>query len=55
MDGELDDVAFFAGALTDQQIADRWDQSLSDRLAAGLEPDLVPLCPVVKWRADDTS
>eukprot|EP00966_Prymnesium_polylepis_P125372 2899028-Prymnesium_polylepis.1 len=41
LDGELDDVAFFANALTAAQISERWDQSLTNRRAAGQEPDLI--------------
>ena len=41
LDGDVDDVAIFAGALTAAELAARWDQSLTDRAASGLEPDLV--------------
>ena len=35
-DGALDDLAFFAGVLTDAEIQERWDQSLTVRAQAGL-------------------
>ena len=38
---QLDDVAIFAEALTDAEIAARWNQSLTARLAASQEPNLV--------------
>jgi hypothetical protein len=37
----IDDLAFFRGALSEADMAARWDQSLTARLAAGLEPQLV--------------
>ena len=37
----LDDFAVFHGALSSSEVAERWDQSLTARLAAGLEPKLV--------------
>lgn len=40
-DGEMDDVAIFGGVLTDEEIALRWNASLSTRLREGLEPRLV--------------
>ncbi len=49
----MDDWAMFSGALTAAEIAERWDKSLTARLAANLEPNLAifynfndPLPPV---------
>ena len=49
----MDDWAMFSGALTAVEIAERWDKSLTARLAANLEPNLAifynfndPLPPV---------
>ena len=42
-DGEMDDVAVFAGVLSAASIEERWNRSLTDRLVAGLEPSLVLL------------
>ena len=39
--GAMDDVAIFAGALSPEEVRGRWNSSLSDRLAAGSEPNLV--------------
>ena len=39
--GHLDDFALFAAALTPEQIAERWNASLTDRIGSGLEPDLI--------------
>jgi hypothetical protein len=46
--GEMDDVAVFAGALSDDDVASRWNASLTDRLSAGEEPDLV-----IFWNFND--
>ena len=43
-EGEMDDVAIFATALTDAEITARWDQSLTDRLGSSLEPTLIFFC-----------
>ena len=40
-DGALDDLAFFAGALTDAEVKERWDQPLTSRVQAGVEPNLI--------------
>jgi hypothetical protein len=40
-DGEMDDVAVFAGALSASEVAARWNASLADRIAAASEPNLV--------------
>ena len=40
-DGEMDDVAVFAGTLSAAEVGARWNRSLSDRRAAGLEPSLI--------------
>ena len=52
-DALMDDWAMFSGALTAAEIAERWDKSLTARLAANLEPNLAifynfndPLPPV---------
>ena len=37
----LDDVAIFAGQLTADELAARWNQSLTTRLLANEEPKLV--------------
>ena len=44
LNGRLDDVAIFAGALDASEVAERWNQSLTDRLARGLESKLVLFC-----------
>ena len=36
----MDDWAMFSGALTAAEVAERWDKSLTARLAANLEPNL---------------
>lgn len=41
--GQLDDFAFWVGALTDQEITERWNSSLTERVSLGLEPDLALL------------
>ena len=46
--GELDDLGFFAGALTPAEVAARWNASLTDRVAAGQEPNLLML-----WNFND--
>ena len=38
--GQMDDVAFFVGALSEADVAERWNSSLTQRLADGLEPSL---------------
>ena len=38
--GQMDDVAFFVGALSDAELAERWNSSLTQRLVDGLEPSL---------------
>ena len=40
-DGAIDDLAFFAGALTDAEVKERWDQPLTSRVQAGVEPNLI--------------
>ena len=40
-DGAIDDLAFFAGALTDAEVKERWDQPLTSRVQAGVEPRLI--------------
>ena len=40
-DGTMDDIAFWGGALTEEEVALRWDASLSRRVASGDEPDLL--------------
>ena len=39
--GEIDDLGLFGGALTASQIAERWNVSLTERILADLEPNLV--------------
>eukprot|EP00966_Prymnesium_polylepis_P059907 1389651-Prymnesium_polylepis.1 len=46
--GDLDDVAFFAGKMTDAEVALRWNTSLIHPAATGSEPNLVLL-----WDFDD--
>ena len=38
--GQMDDVAFFVGALSRSELAERWNSSLTQRLVDGLEPSL---------------
>ena len=38
--GQLDDVALFVGALSETEMGQRWNSSLTQRLADGLEPAL---------------
>ena len=42
-DGAIDDLAFFAGALTDAEVKERWDQPLTSRVQINptLEPNLI--------------
>ena len=40
-DGDMDDVAIFAGTLSANDIRLRWNSSLTNRIASGLEPSLV--------------
>ena len=40
VDGEMDDVAVFSGALSAADVLTRRDESITDRLLAGLEPNL---------------
>eukprot|EP00966_Prymnesium_polylepis_P293143 6770865-Prymnesium_polylepis.1 len=39
--GDLDDLGFFGGVLSDSDVKARWNVSLSDRIKRGVEPDLV--------------
>jgi hypothetical protein len=48
LNGELDDMAFFGQTLTTAEVAERWNQSLTDRRLAGSEPNLI-----VFWNFDD--
>ena len=40
-EGALDDFAMYAGPLGGAEIAERWNRSLTNRQARGLEPDLI--------------
>ena len=39
--GDVDDLGFFGGVLSDADVQARWNESLSNRLAEGLEPNLI--------------
>ena len=43
-DIQMDDLAIFAGALSAEEVAARWNASLTDRLTLGLERNLVFFC-----------
>ena len=41
LDAEIDDVALFAGAMSEAEVALRWNASITNRVAANAEPNLI--------------